>query len=165
MTDMLPFPINKSSTASANAAHLGKNFTVGGRLYRMVYNAATLTAPKQKIITYTVASNACVWSAVVVATGTGATQVAGICALTASGNITAGTYFFIQRTGDATVKAGAACTAGAMFGPGSTAGSAVTIANAHTTTGIASARNRVGRILAARVTTTGLVLVRLEGII
>jgi hypothetical protein len=162
---MLPFPIAQSSTKSANSAHLGKRFTVGGREYRMVYNAATLTAPKQKVITYTIASNAVVWSAVVVATGTGATQYVGVCALTATGNLTAGSYFYVCREGDVTCKSTATITAGGMIGPAATAGSVIAIANAVSAAGVLAARKRIGRTLAARVTTTSLVLVRLEGII
>ena len=104
MADMLPMPLNQTSTKAALSAYLGKTFQVGGRSYRLVYNAATMVAPKQKAITYTIITGgtAPVWSACKVqSAAAGQTRVAGVSVMTATGNITAGSYFYVQRSGDA----------------------------------------------------------------
>ena len=178
MADMLPMPLNQTITKAALSAYLGKTFQVGGRSYRLVYNAATMVAPKQKAITYTIITGgtAPVWSACKVqSAAAGQTRVAGVSVMTATGNITAGSYFYVQRSGDALLKFGATCTAYGMVGTGTVTtyvGCAAPIAAMITTgstAGFANSRKRFAvalvTISAADLTSGTAQLVRLDGII
>ena len=177
MSDMLPFPLNKTSTQAANVDFLGKIFTVGGRSYRLVKNSATMTAPKFKPITYSyVTGGASVtWATVKIASATtGQTQVAGICVVTTTGNVTAGSYFFVQRTGDAQVLFGTTVAANEAVGTGAVTtyvGCAASqpLAAGVSVAGLANHLLCFGRALvavsAADLTSGTAQLVRLEGII
>lgn len=103
---LLPIAVGAADPATQYVTYLGKTFEANGNIYRLVKANTAITAAANKVLVFTIASHAPVWT--VTTTTTANSQLvagvvpAGQLGSDGSANLVSGDYFLIQCGGVAT---------------------------------------------------------------